>query len=354
MHSFYSTKASAVAVLLFAALPSLTMAATPKAADYPAGWKAASANPEWTKAIGIQKVAQTDLYDWTGDVLACPEKNQWGLTYDDGPTEHTNVVLDLLKANNVKATFFVVGSQVLQNPEILLRAYNEGHQIALHTWSHASLPKADMGVAIAEVVYNAMVVKQVIGVTPSFIRPPYGEISRSVREMLKKLGLTITMWNVDSRDGEGHGGHALSVFQEAMKTSRSTGILSLQHDIHAEQTKYAAVTLEAIIKQGSFKPMPVAQCLGTPAYDESFWTKLGVPVPGISGAKGTPLAPGTTVPTGPAPPSTTSPATTTGAGSGDAGQKKPTTNGMSNDAVFPRASSIVGLLSAVAIGFLTI
>ncbi|KAJ1327349.1 hypothetical protein BSLG_010691 [Batrachochytrium salamandrivorans] len=255
MHSFYSTKASAVAVLLFTALPSLTMAATPKASDYPAGWTAAPANPEWTKAIGIQKVAQTDLYDWTGDVVACPEKNQWGLTYDDGPTEHTNVVLDLLKANNVKATFFVVGSQVLQNPEILLRAYNEGHHIALHTWSHGSLPKADMGVAIAEVVYNAMVVKQVIGVTPSFIRPPYGEISRSVEKCSRSLDLLLPcgMWT-------------------------------------PETTQYAAVTLEAIIKQGSFKPMPVAQCLGTPAYDESFWTKLGVPVPGISGAKGTPLA----------------------------------------------------------------
>ncbi|KAJ1341084.1 hypothetical protein BSLG_004325 [Batrachochytrium salamandrivorans] len=224
--------------------------------------------PKWTKARDSESRSDRS-YDWTGDVLACPEKNQWGLTYDDGQLRHTNVVLDLLKANNVKATFFVVGSQVLQNPEILLRAYNEGHQIALHTWSHASLPKADMGVAIAEVVYNAMVVKQVIGVTPaSSVHHVNGEISRSVREMLKKLGLTITMWNVDSRD---------------------------------EQTKYAAVTLEAIIKQGSFKPMPVAQCLGTPAYDESFWTKL-----------------------------------VSQAGSSDAGQKKPTTNGMSNDAVFPK------------------
>ncbi|CAG8852257.1 1914_t:CDS:2, partial [Racocetra persica] len=59
------------------------------------------------------------------DITYCPKLKDWGLTYDDGPSANTPAILDHLKQNNQKATFFVIGSRVFQNPEILKRTVDE-------------------------------------------------------------------------------------------------------------------------------------------------------------------------------------------------------------------------------------
>ena len=78
-------------------------------------------------------VIQPDQGSWTcqkftaeDDVQLCPRTGNWGLTYDDGPSESTPKLLDKLKENNLKATFFVTGSQSIKNPETLKAAYEAG------------------------------------------------------------------------------------------------------------------------------------------------------------------------------------------------------------------------------------
>lgn len=74
------------------------------------------------------------------DVTVCPlRKDVFGASWDDGPSDDTPRLLDELDKENLKATFFVVGSRVLSRPEILQREYMSGHQISVHTWSHNSL-----------------------------------------------------------------------------------------------------------------------------------------------------------------------------------------------------------------------
>ncbi|KAJ1332319.1 hypothetical protein BSLG_008624 [Batrachochytrium salamandrivorans] len=212
------------------------------------------------KAVGVDPKPPGDVYDWKDDIIACPGAKDWGLTYDDGPSALTPQVLDVLKDLNVKATFFVVGWQVLQFQDILLRAYQEGHQIALHSWSHQNLPSISMDAAIAEVVFCAKVVAEVLGVTPTYFRPPYGANSESTREMLKKLGMYSTMWNVDSDDWKNAGAEV--------------GPVSVVRD-----------SLNAIMRGSvGYKPMPVSQCIGKPAYSNKIWEVLGVPVPGGGGS----------------------------------------------------------------------
>lgn len=81
----------------------------------------------------------TDTKDYNADVFVCPNANDWGLTYDDGPTIAGGVdtpgIRAQLELNNVKATFFVCGTNVAQQPLEVLSTYNSGHQIASHTWS---------------------------------------------------------------------------------------------------------------------------------------------------------------------------------------------------------------------------
>lgn len=68
------------------------------------------------------------------DITMCPNKGDWGLTFDDGPTPETVELLDHLLVDGTKATFFIIGSEAASHPDILKRIVADGHQIAVHTW----------------------------------------------------------------------------------------------------------------------------------------------------------------------------------------------------------------------------
>jgi peptidoglycan/xylan/chitin deacetylase (PgdA/CDA1 family) len=95
---------------------------------------------------------------------------------------------------NIKATFFVIGYAATQYPDLLRRAYSEGHEIALHTWSHPELSKLTDGQVVAQLIWAARAIKDVIGVTPAIMRPPYGDTSARTRQILNALGLSIVQW----------------------------------------------------------------------------------------------------------------------------------------------------------------
>jgi peptidoglycan/xylan/chitin deacetylase (PgdA/CDA1 family) len=81
-------------------------------------------------------------------------------------------VLKHLKDRNIKATFFVVGSMVLQYPEVLIETYKAGHEIGIHTWSHPSLVEITADQVIVEMMWTARIIREVIGYTPTLVRPP--------------------------------------------------------------------------------------------------------------------------------------------------------------------------------------
>jgi peptidoglycan/xylan/chitin deacetylase (PgdA/CDA1 family) len=100
----------------------------------------------------------------------------WGLTYDDGPSFYTSNLLSYLDQAKLKSTFFVVGSRVISFPAVLQSEYMAGHQIGVHTWSHPSLTTLSNEEIIAELGWSKKVIKDVLGVTPNTMRPPYGDI----------------------------------------------------------------------------------------------------------------------------------------------------------------------------------
>src|SRR4051794_910680 len=97
------------------------------------------------------------------------------LTFDDGPhTTLTPKLLDLLAARHIKATFFVLGECVEQNPQILQRAAKEGHEIANHSWSHPQLNRLSDEAARSQLKRTDDLIRSLIGVRPTHFRPPYG------------------------------------------------------------------------------------------------------------------------------------------------------------------------------------
>ena len=110
------------------------------------------------------------------DVTNCTDIRTWGLTYDDGPGFYTSELLSYLDEKDLKSTFFTVGSRCAESPKTLQVEYMSGHQIAVHTWSHPSLTTLTNEQIIAELGWTKKVIKDVLGITPNYMRPPYGDI----------------------------------------------------------------------------------------------------------------------------------------------------------------------------------
>lgn len=128
------------------------------------------------------------------DIEECPDKMTWGLTYDDGPALYTGDLLHYLDSVNLKATFFVVGSRAISYPALLQNEYMAQHQIAAHTWSHHPMTTLTNEQIIAEFGWSKKIIKDVLGVTPTYWRPPYGDVDNRVRAIAKAMGLQTSIW----------------------------------------------------------------------------------------------------------------------------------------------------------------
>jgi len=217
------------------------------------------------------------------DVTTCPDKLTWGLTYDDGPSLYTPDLLQFLDQKQLKSTFFVVGSRVISFPAILQAEYMAGHQIAVHTWSHPSLTTLTNEQIIAELGWSKKVIKDVIGVTPSHFRPPFGDIDNRVRAIAKAMGLTPVMWTrisalatFDTDDFDLHSGLSTASkvlqnwdFIEGNATTFPSGFILLEHDLFQQSVDIATgyILPDALAHQPAFKIEPVIACLNKPMND---------------------------------------------------------------------------------------
>lgn len=151
------------------------------------------------------------------------------LTFDDGPDPvDTPKLLDLLREKNVKATFFVVGNRADQHPEVVRRAWAEGHLIANHTWSHRNLfcfltPSR----LRAEIERGTESVRRICGFRPRLFRSPVGLRHPLLRPYLKAAGLEYVSWTIRTRDTLARNSGVLA--QRILKQAASGDIILL-HD----------------------------------------------------------------------------------------------------------------------------
>lgn len=133
-----------------------------------------------------------------------PSKREVALTFDDAPDDRfTPQILDVLKKESVKATFFVVGNRVETHPEIIKRMADEGHVVGNHSYNHANLPKLSDADFRGQVTKTDDLIRSITGYKPMLIRPPYGNISEPQIQWLASQHKKIINWNVDSLDWKG-------------------------------------------------------------------------------------------------------------------------------------------------------
>ncbi|KAF9438418.1 chitin deacetylase [Entomortierella beljakovae] len=212
------------------------------------------------------------------DIESCPTPGDWGLTFDDGPTPNTEVLLQTLKANNnAKATFFVMGSNVVRYPEIMKAEVADGHHIASHTWSHHPLTTLSNQQIVAEIKWTEKAVFDITGLKMKYLRPPYGDIDNRVRAVVKKLGYIVIDWTSDAYDSKDFALNAgfteatLSAAVTKMATQLTTygaapgakGIITLEHDLYPVTVEFAKRILP-VAATAKLNIKTVAQCLNDP------------------------------------------------------------------------------------------
>lgn len=167
---------------------------------------------------------------------------QVALTFDDGPdTIVTPKILDILKSNNIKATFFILGNQAKAHPDMVRRIVEEGHAIGNHSWAHPNFDKISMAEAMKEVEDTQDVLEEAAGFHPILFRPPYGALDTDKMTAIHEKNLAVVNWTVDTMDWSGVS--SKEIMRLVHKELKPGGIV-LQHTANGKN--HLANTIEAL------------------------------------------------------------------------------------------------------------
>jgi peptidoglycan-N-acetylglucosamine deacetylase len=181
------------------------------------------------------------------------------MTFDDGPSATlTPKLLDLLAARHIKATFFVIGENVAEHPEIVARAAREGHEIGNHSWSHPNFAKMSDERVRQQLWRTDTAIQSATGTRPTLMRPPYGSITASEKRWIHdELGYDIILWDVDPYDWKRPGP---AVVRNRILKETQPGSIVLSHDIHPGTIEAMPSTLDALAAKG-FKFVRVSELI---------------------------------------------------------------------------------------------
>ncbi|CAG7851813.1 Probable peptidoglycan-N-acetylglucosamine deacetylase ARB_03699 {ECO:0000305} Short=Peptidoglycan GlcNAc deacetylase {ECO:0000250/UniProtKB:Q8DP63}; {ECO:0000250/UniProtKB:Q8DP63}; AltName: Full=Peptidoglycan N-deacetylase {ECO:0000250/UniProtKB:Q8DP63}; Short=PG N-deacetylase {ECO:0000250/UniProtKB:Q8DP63}; Flags: Precursor [Serendipita indica DSM 11827] len=198
-------------------------------------------------------------------ITKCSSSGMLALAFDDGPYQYTQTLVNTLNAAGAKATFFVTGTLYgcIHNQAAAVKAaYNSGHQIASHSWSHpsnfGSLSTADLTTQMQR-LEGAL--RTIIGKKPTYMRPPYLATGGNVLSTMRTLGYRVITDDVDSGDWNG-----LSAAQSQARFTQAgaggQGHIPLMHEVYASTVNTLVPWLINWAKQNNLRLVTVAECLG--------------------------------------------------------------------------------------------
>ena len=174
-----------------------------------------------------------------------PEKPIVALSFDDGPSSHTDSILETLAKYNVHATFFMVGDNIKMYPERVRKVHEQGCEVANHTVSHANLKKLSREGIIKEIQNNQDKLNEVLGLKKNYlVRPPYGNVNDDVKAV---AGHPLINWYVDTLDWSSK--DADKVFEEVKKSTRD-GAIILMHDLYGSTAEAVKKVVPWLLDQG--------------------------------------------------------------------------------------------------------
>ncbi len=185
----------------------------------------------------IMSITEIDMQDLAEKKVA--------LTFDDGPNaKYTETLLDGLKERGVCATFFLLGKQVENSPQIVKRMQEEGHLIGNHSYEHVNLSSLNDEAAVVQVDKTNEAIYKITGEYPEYIRPPFGCWKSNLDY---ETTMIEVLWNVDPLDWKTD--HADTVVKRVLDEVQEDDIILL-HDASESSVKAAFQIIDTLQKEG--------------------------------------------------------------------------------------------------------
>lgn len=188
--------------------------------------------------------AQSDSSDKKSKKKKKTTQKTIALTFDDGPSSFTDRLLDCLEANNAKATFFMVGKEILSFPDEVKRMKALGCELGNHTYDHtdlATLSASDISSQISKVDQELV---NLTGQGATVVRPPYGSVNDTVKAT---VGTPMILWSIDTLDWKTQDVQA--TVEEVMNNVQDGSII-LMHDIYSTSVDAAEILIPQLIEDG--------------------------------------------------------------------------------------------------------
>jgi len=186
------------------------------------------------------------------------------LTFDDGPNHNTSNILDILEKYNIKATFFILGTNIKGYEKTIKRMYDLNMEIASHMYSHKLLTKLDSDTIKEEIEKVDNLIFDIINEYPTLIRPSYGTVTNQLKKIINR---PIILWNIDPLDWKNH--NSKKIAQKVIKNANDGDII-LMHDIYRATSNSLEIIIPDLLNKG-YKFTTVSELL--------YFKKI-IPIPG--------------------------------------------------------------------------
>ena len=181
--------------------------------------------------IAIEELArQANLYQGSYFIEGLNHEKLIALSFDDGPSQYTTQILDVLEQAKVPASFFWQGKNLVSYQTVIERSIAAGHTVANHSWNHANGMNYN-----GDELWQQQVsptndeFQQLFNITPRFYRPPYGEITDKQIEYLANKGMKVLLWSVDSRDWN-PALNSVANIESVLINNQHEEVITLMHD----------------------------------------------------------------------------------------------------------------------------
>ncbi|KAI1824409.1 carbohydrate-binding module family 18 [Xylaria intraflava] len=244
--------------------------------------------PAGTDTSGIARPKLGNVpYGGVG-IYDCVNNAQIALTFDDGPGNYTNDLLDKLAKYQAKATFFITGNNLHKGmindpstpwPAVIKRMAAEGHQIASHTWSHQNYSQLSTTQFKNQIYWNEIAFNSILGYFPTYMRPPYSICpANTCGSQLASMGYHATYFDLDT-EGYLHDDPtqiqvSKNIWDQAVDGTNpcQTDYLQIEHDIRYQTVYNLTDYVLASLFNHGYTAVTVGQCLGDPPQN---WYRAG-------------------------------------------------------------------------------
>ncbi|KAG8733873.1 Carbohydrate esterase 4 protein [Ceratobasidium sp. 414] len=204
-------------------------------------------------------------------ITKCTTPNTVALTFDDGPYWYLYDISKALVAAGAKGTFFFNGNNYgciydADNVKRVKYAYGKGHQIASHTWAHKDLSTLTWDQVHDEMWRVEQAFEKIVGVSPAFMRPPYGNYNDNVRAAASVRGQKLVTWDFDSMDSLGATPAQSKQLYDQLIAEHPSTILALNHEVYERTAHEVVPYVIPKLQAAGYQLVTVADCLGLSPY----------------------------------------------------------------------------------------